>query len=300
MCRFLLFWILLFCLSCQTHKIKAKSELIIPYSSKNNSLEVYKAPYITTYIKKAKTLKFIAAAHSNQIEGATFKTILDVFNSFRPHILILEGFENKNEISPIWYIEHSKDCKKENYQNCGEAEYAAFLASENKVPFVAGEPTDLTILKHIQKRSYTVDDLVGFYIIRLIPQWRRKNILQNEDLENRIVRVANKILRENLSIDDSYSWVRFNSWYKKKLEDQFDPSKITEDSISPRIDKNPTFLNILSHEIGMARERHIVKIIETTINQYDRVLVIYGAGHLVKQRAVLADMFGTHKDEKLY
>ena len=56
----------------------------------------------------------------------------------------------------------------------------------------------------------------------------------------------------------------------------------------------------MAHEVVMARERHILSIIEMLINRFDRVIVVYGSGHLVKERDALGKLFGLSKDIKYY
>jgi len=52
------------------------------------------------------------------------------------------------------------------------------------------------------------------------------------------------------------------------------------------------FTNEVSHAVGQVRDAHLVRTIAELLNRFDRVLVVYGAGHHVQQAEVLAAMIG--------
>lgn len=285
-------------IACQSsYRPRADLKLIAPYSTEAQAREPFEAPYVVRYAKHGKKLTFIAADHENSVDSKTFRTIAHVFEEFAPQMVVLEGFENKGEESPEWYLQHARECESEGYKQCGESSYAATLASQKNIPFVAGEPTDHFILGELRKKGFGTSDLMGFYIVRYIPQWRRQGVLRQGSLERRIERVGSWILKEKFESHETFSWDGFAKWYLEKLKTPFDSGEISTESVSPRVDKTPTFLNRIAHEVGMVREQHLVTVIESSFKKHDRVLVIYGAGHLVKQRAVLKDMLGSPEFE---
>lgn len=56
--------------------------------------------------------------------------------------------------------------------------------------------------------------------------------------------------------------------------------------------KNGTFLLQLSVDIGKIRDYKIVDTIADAVTKYNRVLVVYGSGHIISQQFILQDMFG--------
>ena len=56
----------------------------------------------------------------------------------------------------------------------------------------------------------------------------------------------------------------------------------------------------MSYQVGEVREHHIARMIEARVNEYQHVMIVYGAGHLVKERAALEKAFGTAKNFKFY
>ena len=70
--------------------------------------------------------------------------------------------------------------------------------------------------------------------------------------------------------------------------------------MSSRVDNKPEWANRMSYQVGEVREHHIARMIEARVNEYQHVMIVYGAGHLVKERAALEKAFGTAKNFKFY
>lgn len=282
--------------SCQTlPRISANLNLISDYSYEAQRKESFKSPYVSTYIKQQKTLKYLAAEHQNNIESETFKTVKTVIEDFKPDVMILEGFTDESGM-----LRHSLECEKEGVQKCGESEYAITLGQKLDIKFTAGEPSEFQILERLLKLGYTTDDLIGFYLVRQIPQWRRHGDLNPQHIDKQIEREGKRIQKSDLKVNPGYTWKQFTEWYEKNLGKKFNLDTISTKDLAPQISENPTFLNIISREVDVVRERSIILKIEAMLNKYDKVLVIYGSGHLVKHREVLRDMLGEARDEKLY
>ncbi len=56
--------------------------------------------------------------------------------------------------------------------------------------------------------------------------------------------------------------------------------------------EDTTHLQILTDSMTRARDAHLLSLIAAKLNEYGRVLVIYGDGHLQTCRAVLENMLG--------
>jgi len=50
----------------------------------------------------------------------------------------------------------------------------------------------------------------------------------------------------------------------------------------------------------MHRERHILQRIEVALNEVDRVMIVFGGGHLVKERDALKELLGDPANRKDY
>ncbi len=284
--------ILLSCSSISQKKYEAKSDLIKPYSYRDQKKEPFKAPYIAQYGDNNKMLWYIAADHSDDINSSTFKTIEYAFAAFHPEVVIVEGFEYTGVFSPKWYIKRCSEAALEKFKRSSESCYATLLAVQSSIDFVPAEPTDESIATLLQEKNYSADDYAYFELARIANQWKRQGVIKNDkDFSKNSYRYMQK---------EDYHYKNFLKWYKVKAHKKFSVQGIHNEDFSPQIDDHPTFFNKMAHEVGMIRERHILKIMEMLINRYSRVLVVYGSGHLVKERAVLEDLFGTPKNIKKY
>ena len=94
----------------------------------------------------------------------------------------------------------------------GEWSFALNLAQKNGIPFISGEPLELEADSLIlSSGKHTWEDLLGFYILRQLPQHFRLDIPQ-KSIEQVI---ANDLLylrkSKNLKIDFGYP--EFSKWY---------------------------------------------------------------------------------------
>lgn len=60
---------------------------------------------------------------------------------------------------------------------------------------------------------------------------------------------------------------------------------------APVAESNPDFIRRQAIRVMLARERHLIGLWASLLAKYDRVLVIYGAGHFMYDRAILEDLF---------
>jgi hypothetical protein len=296
-------FILLILLSgCSTHRqsYKANPALIRPYRHSDQANEPYEAPFLAKYSKDSRSLWFLAADHTNDVESSTFKTIRTAFHDFRPQAVIVEGFEDTGVFSPKEYAEYARKVAKENFRTSTEPSYVVWLALENNVPFVPGEPQNKTIALELQKLGYEAIEYYYFDYARSVPGLReikRANSLQQ------FKEYATKFFVGYFRDFDPaghFKFEEFASWYKKKTGKKFNFDTINGKEFEPQVDRNPGTLNKLSHQVGMIREQHLLVTLERLLNQFDRVLVVYGSGHLVKQRDVLKDSLGEPENVKPY
>lgn len=285
-------FVLLSCSSITQKKYEAKSDLIKPYSYRDQNKEPFEAPYIAQYGDNKKMLWYIAADHTDDINSSTFKTIKYSFEQFKPEVVIIEGVEFTGVFSPKGYTKRCNEAALDDFKHSSESCYAVFLAGQNKIDFVPAEPTDESVSKLLQEKGYSENDYAYFELARIAVQWKRQDVIQNEkDFKKKSYRYMQR---------NDYSYKDFLKWYRAKAQKKFSVQGIHNEDFAPQIDDHPTFFNKMAHEVGMIRERHILKIMEMLVNSYNRVLIVYGSGHLVKERAVLENLLGTPQDIKKY
>lgn len=73
----------------------------------------------------------------------------------------------------------------------------------------------------------------------------------------------------------------------------FDCSLIDDSLCQPLADGS--FLQKVSMDVTVMRDQHLQKVIEKMLNQFNRILIIYGRAHPVIYRKVLESYFGAAK-----
>lgn len=272
------------------------------YTKELEDEEKYKAPFIANYNYGAKNLVFVASLHTSGSNNTTHKTIEKAFNEFKPDFLIVEG-SAFTIISDPDDIAYAKACAKRKYKYCGEDAYAINQALKAKIPFSYGEPSDVSVFEVLKKNGISAEEMVVFYTLKNIPQWRRSALDTHEDLKT----LWNKKLKETLTkysrkfnTPTVMNAENFKKIYKAKMGIDFNFIDITDAAISPQIDKNPKWTNKMAHAVDVVRENFLVNQMEKRLNKYKKILVVYGVSHLVKQREMLNNTFGDSMDMSVH
>ncbi len=295
--KFILICFVFLKISCSN--ISLNESLIRHWSLDYQKQESYEAPYISVFSKNDKQLIFVAADHENSMDSKTFKTIEQVILKEKPDFLILEGFQNNEEVSPQWYIDYANKCSTSRFRKCGEPSYAAFIANQKNIPFAGGEIKDTMILKGLNEIGFQEIDVVGFYLLRMIPQLKKQKKI---DITNQISQISKYLTRfsNNLNTPNIVTFNQFKEWYELHSSLKRSYLDLGSMDVAPINGSAGTYFQKISAHIGMIRERYLVQLIDKSLKKYNKVLVIYGAGHLVKSRRVYENTFGSSVDTKLY
>jgi len=68
--------------------------------------------------------------------------------------------------------------------------------------------------------------------------------------------------------------------------------QITSETTKPDCSKKAQFIQQLACFNNRIRDFHIVNVIADMLNQYDRVLVVYGHGHHTINQEILKELMG--------
>lgn len=297
----------LFLFSCSSVDIRKNLEPIKinlkdlrPYSEALGRLEPFEAPYVSTFTKESLALDFVAADHVEGDQNSTCRTIEDLFKKAPPRFLLVEGWAF-SEINDVEQIKVAQECEKNNYKGCGEDACAINLALAKKIPFNYAEPDDASIKNSVIQAGYTDRELLFFYGLRQIPQYIRQGIKDEKAIKHRLLQYLEHAGIRRLKIGTPVmSLEEFEKIFLSKLSRKVDYLKVDTELVSPRLDNGPEWSNRMSHQVGEVREHHIAKMIEARVNEYQHVIIVYGAGHLVKERAALEKAFGAVENFKLY
>jgi hypothetical protein len=266
------------------------TSLLVPWTERAQQ-RFPEPPYAARYERDGKSLSYVAARHEHHYGSRTFQLIDREFRDFLPQVVVIEGLETEHGTSPAFYREaFSRYLEKESWP-IGEPGYSASLAQARGIPFIGGEPSDEEIRDAVVTGPIESRDLLYYYVVRQIPQWKRTGEDQTRSFEELYAESVRHDMRK-LGLDDDTlaDPATFAAWYEVKNGRPFRYEEVTTRQSAPV--EGELFTNDMSLRIGAVREVHIVRLIAELLNKHDRVLVVYGAGHHVQQEKVLEKMLG--------
>ncbi len=273
--------------------VNLQPKLLRDWTQELQNSEPCKTPFLVTYAAKGKTLYFIAANHGEgPLESSrTFRIIEDTFKKHSPTILVVEKLYNSMGVSPKDRSDEAFSCEKDKFRKCTEIQFAIYQAVTRKVPFIGGEPDDSIFLEELTGK-YSAEDLVGFTSYVNLIRWKRRN---ETDFEKKWqTEKTTEEMQRKFKFEMTYS--SFKRWFELKLGKPLTIENIDSYDIAP-IKSSKNFLQNIAYDKDPIRERKIIGTIETALNKYDSVLVVYGAGHHVKQSPVFTEALAKPKYE---
>ena len=112
----------------------------------------------------------VAAHHTNKFGTETFNLLEEIFNKPDFNVLLIEPIAYFYGQSPKWLIDEAQKGRKSDFIAGGESSLAVLLATEKGIPFFGGEPEHVEIYRQLKKRGYSDEDVLGFYVVRQVPQ----------------------------------------------------------------------------------------------------------------------------------
>jgi len=260
-------------------------------------LDETELPFRKIYKGCGKSLIYIAARHGSGPDSKTFKLIEESFRNHPITFAIVEGIPSEMGANPSELIDYAN--RMDGTPGDAESYLTIRLATATGSKFQGGEPSDKEIMNKVAKESISPVDLLGFYIIRQIPQLiRREQIYGPNDprLEDVIFNMVGSFSEQTgIPINDLGAVdgvANFSNWYKATNGVSFEKQYREEDSW-PGI-TSPDFLrasNSISNKVANARDHHIVGIIDAALRKSDVVIVVYGGSHHTIQGPALKGAF---------
>jgi hypothetical protein len=248
------------------------------------------------YQKNNKQLAFVAAFHDRR--ELTFEKVREAIEVLNPEIVIVEGAPSSLGVNNPEIITLAREQVSENPILSGENLYSVYLADKSGFSFIAGEPDDDEILQYCLKKGYSLMDLMGFYLVRQIPQCKIDKIFTEPFELDSFEKFAYSFIEDNFGVDSfSFSLPEFYHWYKEVVGSCFDLKSIEYDQFEG-LPENHLLIR-LSIDLNQFRDQHLAKIIDKTCQQFDRVLIVYGAAHYIIHKPMLEETFGSFEVETL-
>lgn len=252
----------------------------------------YAAPFAAFYKDESVQLAYVAVEHAAGKDSPTFKLVKSVFEDFKPDFVLIEGQNLESESRARGFVKRVERCGAEDFAHCSEPEYAASFCIARNVPFEGAEPSEKDVLDGVERAGYSLDDLLGFYMVRPIQTLKTQGSIEkgitDEKLAARLYD-GRKGLREQLG-GGEFTLDRFWRWYREHVP-QKSLLSIDGDDVMPSEEAGATYLQRVSLEVNRARESSIVRNLQDALDRHRRVLVVFGAWHYFTERPVIEKMF---------
>jgi len=272
------------------------------YSEARKGAPYDRFPYAAHFSKEQKNLHYVAATHwdekTKEWNAETRKTIEEVFEESKPQIVIIEGLSSARGISPDTYKTYlNKLYSKDGLATAREPDYVAHLAMQNNIDFIGGEPTAQEELKAMNDRGYSNKDVMAFYFLQAIPQNKGDGTINKDNFEQKAEEYFSSKMFDFIPKDERITVAEFKEWYAQHNDKpERDAFNIQTGDLSP--EDNSSYFHKMSFETGVIREKNVDTQIEKSLNDYDRVMVVYGGGHFLESRPIFEKEFGNPEYRK--
>lgn len=270
----------------------ADVSLLRDYTFDYQKAEAFQAPYLTHYHKGGKDLYYIASGHETGIESPTFQTVRKAMDAYKPQLVIFEGLPTERGISPPSFNKHLQKNAEDNFAHTYESTYAAYLAHERNIPFMGGEPADAAIFAQMETQGYSTKDMMAHYLLRGIPVWRNQGVLDEANFEKQARDfLENDPFFQTFPPEKRLTYEELQPWYERHATPGKTLLQLEQNDFAPLNKPDATYAERQSYKISEVRDKHLAATIGNAVAAHERVLVVYGSGHLIKSRPVWEAMF---------
>ena len=253
--------------------------------------------HLQHFHKDTKDLYYIGTHHGTDIENVSHETILQAINKYKPQCVILEGIETTQGVSPIAIDPKlPPQVQATRYAHSGESIHTGELLRKIGTPFIGGEPPTAAIFKAVQDKGYSSKDVMGLYLVRTIPIWRRNGVLKDK---NQFLEMATNFLKSTMfshvADAEKLTLNEFTAWYdqhKSAVGNKDYLQLVASDSNSNHA-PDANYFQQMANAMDAVRDTNIIGTIGNALKQYDKVLVVYGNAHQYTSEPIFEKMFGS-------
>lgn len=251
--------------------------------------------FAAVYSWRGQRLVFVGAKHATRSDSHTFRLIQQAYGSFHFDTVIVEGppySDGANARRLFSWVERQREV--DGFVESGEIVPTVRGARDHEASVWGGEPDDTEVRDRVLARGFTLQDLVGFYTLRSVPQWMREQKTAGPDdsrtkplIEAELERSRSRLQAPADVLSSYASWAQ---WYERTNGKPFDASFALEEG-GPLADGRYA-TNKIAEAIGRVRDEFLLEIVTRHLNARDNVLVVFGASHLMMLRTALSSMLG--------
>lgn len=237
-----------------------------------------------------KKLVYFGSDHTNDPEDPIFGQIKEQFDLLKPDIVYVEGMRFINS-NPSKAREIMSEVSTEESKKDGESHFALKLAIDAGTDFESPEPDFSEEIKFVLEKGFSNRDIFCFYIYRDIDQYLR----QNKEVT---IEECKKYLEpyiKRFRIDSDWESSEIDNY----VEEIFSELDVNDhDKYNREVDPIPwegkpqTVFNEISRNSSNFRDRYIFERIREGLKTHNKLFVVYGSAHAVKQEQALRSLMG--------
>ena len=243
--------------------------------------------YVFELESEDKKLVYFGSKHTNDPGDPLFEKIEEKFKETNPEIVYVEGISRVHDEKELMRDELKK-MTTEDAKKYGENFFALKLTAdaEQNIDFESPEPDFSSELQFLQSGDFSNKDIFTYYMYRDIDQYQRQHKVK--DSEECIKYLASYFKRfrqssswneEELNFLENELVSELNVSDEKHYSEQVDPI--------PWKGQRQTVINEISRASSNFRDRYIFERIAEGLKKYNKIFVVYGSAHAVKQEPAL-------------
>ena len=281
-------------------------EKILPYVFSMENTHPFDPPYIAFFQHNEKSLYFVVSAHIARITKApitdhpTLKTIDHIYQHVQPELAIIEGIHTGDKVDAKSIAVAANKCRKIQYEiGCGESFYTINKTEDNYSHYVSGEPSEEEIKTSLINSHFSELDLLGFYVLRQIPTLKRQGEWSEVKRKKIIYNLLQKFSSQ-IGTHSTYGLSEFEKWYREHRVGLKNWNEINADDCAPYTGPDATYVQKISHQVGSIRDRFLLKRIQWALDNYKKIIVVYGGSHYLTLRKALENALGRPREVKKF
>ncbi len=279
---------------CAARPMSPAPEALAPWTDALSAQQPDDA-FAAVYRVGRKHVIFLGSVHETDISSPTFKMIEEAFRHYRFDDVIVEGYPTSKGPNPARLLqEAAEQIGPDGFQQSGESVPTERGALSQGAKIWGGEPDDAYVRALMTGKGFSDEDLLGYYVLRVIPQWTREKKL-NDAADTRLdALVADELTAQRNRLAMAPSVIPdpavFRAWYARVEGKPLDSGFSVEET-GPRAD-GPFPMNRIAAAISLARDAHLHELMVGMAGKGHSVLVVYGGSHLMIHRPALDQALG--------
>lgn len=261
-------------------------------------------PYVATFERDGRRLTYVAARHvevgpGDALQHPTLRTIRDLFDQNAFDLILVEGLTAGQEASAS-LLNRASECEREAYRSgCGESFYLVNLGRRQGVPVQSVEPAPMQVRDQMKALDFSESDLLGYYLLRQIPQMRRQATLDPGRFRAE-ARLLLERWRRAIGSADEFSLEAFEQWYGRHMPTPGNYLDVTAEDSALHSGASAHHVQRVSAAVNRIRDQAAVLSVQAALPRHRRILLVMGSSHLLTQWPALQALLGEARFDKLH